>query len=247
MTAPRFRAGGRTEIGPQRQANEDYLLIDLDLGLLAVFDAGGSWADGPSPAGPVSAEIIQHVLREGLGAEPDPREMIERAYRSVTARLSTRTEDADWGWHASVALSLFWADRVLISWLGDAMVHRVTGDRIEPLTRPHTYTNELIRLGRTAEAAAHPNFRYVLLHVLGGELPDPLEVISFAPQPGDRLVLTTDGVANHIPDSTILDTCRVISDPTTCAEAIIEHALMAGSRDNCTCAVIAFDRANAPP
>jgi serine/threonine protein phosphatase PrpC len=55
------------------------------------------------------------------------------------------------------------------------------------------------------------------------------------------VILTTDGVTNHIPDSTILNACRTISDPTTCAEAIIEHALMANSRDNCSCAVIAFD------
>jgi serine/threonine protein phosphatase PrpC len=41
--------------------------------------------------------------------------------------------------------------------------------------------------------------------------------------------------------------CRTVSDPTTCAEAIIEHAIMAGSRDNCTCAVIAFERPGGGP
>jgi hypothetical protein len=36
-------------------------------------------------------------------------------------------------------------------------------------------------------------------------------------------------------------TSRFIPDPITCAEAVVEYALAAGSRDNCTCAVIAFE------
>jgi protein phosphatase len=234
----RFSAGGRTEVGPYREANEDHLLIDRELGLAAVFDAGGSWADVPSPAGPMAADIIQRTLRDGPEADLDPGALIERAFRAATERLRAPTDDGNWGWGASISLALVRPGRVFVSWLGDAMVHRVTGDRVEPVTRPHTAWNEAIRRGI---APTNPGFRKFLVYVLGGELPDPLEVISFEPHPGDRIVLTTNGITDHIADGTILNACRVISDPTTCAEAIIEHAFMAGSRDNCTCAVIAFE------
>lgn len=243
MNAPPFRAGGSTQTGLNRRVNEDYLLLDPDAGLVAVFDAGGSWEGTGERTGPISSAIFQSAIREGFDVEP--HEVIKRAFllagetiREEISRAEPETSDCS---GASVALALVRDGRVFISWLGDATAYRVTGDQIEPLTRPHTFTNELIRQGRTAEAAAHPNFRNVLLCALGGELPDPLEVVSFVPQPGDRLVLTTDGITNHIPNSTILSACRTISDPTTCAEAIIEHALTAGSRDNCTCAVIAFE------
>jgi len=233
-----FRAGGRTEPGPYREANDDYLLLNPELGLFAVFDAGGSWSEMGGRASRVSAEVVRRVIREGTDREP--RELIERAFRTTTETLQTEPDDNGWCGGSSVSLVLLRSDRVFISWLGDAMAYRVRGDQIEPLTRAHTVWNEMVRRG-TVQATASPRFQNVLMHVLGGQLPDPLEVVSFAPLPGDRLVLTTDGVTNHIPASTILNACRTISDPTTCAEAIIEHAIMAGSRDNCTCAVIAFE------
>jgi protein phosphatase len=138
-----------------------------------------------------------------------------------------------------VVLALVRAKHVYLSWLGDAMAYRVTDTQIEPLTRPHTIWNESLRQGITP---TNTNWQKVCMHSLGNqELPDPLEVVSFIPQSGDQFVLTTDGITNHISADTILNACRTISDPTTCAEAIIEHAIMAGSQDNCTCVVIPFE------
>ena len=240
MSALRFRAGGNTQTGALRRVNDDYLLIDCEHGLVAVLDAGGSWFGTGERTGPAASAIFRQVVSERSGSEP--RELIERAFRlageTIREEMSQAAlEEGDWN-AASVALALIRDEKVHISWLGDAMAHRVSGDHIEPLTQPHTYWNECIRQGVTP---AGPNLQSVLMRFLGGELPDPLEVVSFVPQPGDRLVLTTDGVTNHIPADTILNACRVISDPTTCAEAIIEHAITAGSRDNCTCAVISFE------
>jgi PPM family protein phosphatase len=243
VSALPFRAGGSTTIGvhPNAHENCDYLLLDNDLGLFAVFDAGGSWSEMGGRAGPVSAEVIQRVIREEGGREPP--ELIERAFREAEAALRAEPDEMGWWGSCSVAVALFHNDRFHVTWLGDAMTQRVTSNHIESLTRAHTVWNEMVRQGQTPPS---PNFRNVLMYSLGcGELPDPPEIVSFAPQPGDRLVLATDGVTNHITPDTILNTCRVISDPTTCAEAIIEHAIMAGSRDNCSCAVIAFERPGA--
>lgn len=239
MSAVRFRAGGSTTIGvhPNRMRNDDFLFLDPELSLFAVFDAGGSWSEMGGRAGPMSAEAIRRVVRERAGEEP--RTLLGRALRAANDALLAEPDPLGLCGSASVALALIRFEQVFISWLGDAMVYRVTGERLEPLTRPHTAWNEAARRGTTP---TNPALRNLLVHVLGNqELPNPLEVVSFMPQPGDRLVLTTDGVTNHIPADTILNACRVISDPTTCAEAIIEHALTAGSRDNCTCAVISFE------
>ncbi len=249
MTAAWFRAGGSTScgitgLGTPRE-NEDYLFLDSALGLFAVFDAAGSWTGTGERTGPVASAAFRRVIREAAGEES--RALIGHAFGAAGEAIREEMElagpeDGDCC-GCSVVLALVRDERVHISWLGDAMAHRVTGGQIEPLTQPHTVWNELVRRGTidsTNEATANQRFRNVLMHFLGGELPDPLEVISFEPQPGDRLVLTTDGVTNHISADTILNACRTISEPTTCAEAIIEHAIMAGSRDNCTCAVLAF-------
>ncbi len=235
-----FRAGGRTEVGsnPHRLEPVDYLLLDPQLGLFLVLDAGGSWSELRGQSGRTAADAIQAVVADGRARDIEPSALIARAFRAANEALRAEIDENGWHGGASVTLALFRDGRVHVSWLGDTMAHRTTRDRIESLTQPHTLWNECLRQGDTP---TNPNFRNALMYSLGAELADPLEVVSFPPQPGDRLILTTDGVTNHIPDNAILTTCQTISDPTTCAEAIIEHALMAGSRDNCTCAVIAFD------
>jgi protein phosphatase len=237
VTAIRFRAGGRTDVGvhPNRTSNDDFLLIDPDLGLVAVFDAGGSWSEMGGRASRVSAEIIHRVVREG--SKEEPRALIGHAFRAAGEFLRSEIDDNGWWGVSSVALALLRADSAFVSWAGDAMIHRARAEEIEPLTYPHTAWHEGVRRGFTP---TNRNYRHVLLYGLGAELPAPLEILSFEPRPGDRFVLTTNGVTDHIPAATILNACRVISDPAVCAEAVIEHAIMAGSRDNCTCAVIAF-------
>jgi protein phosphatase len=235
-----FRTGGCTEIGPNPYQLEpvDYLLLDPQLGLFLVLDAGGSWSELRGRSGRTAADAIQVVVADWRVGGIEPRSLISQAFRAANESLRAEIDENGWHGGASVMLALFGEGRVHVSWVGDPMAHRVTCDRIEALTQPHTLWNECLRHGVTP---TNPNFRNALLYSLGAQLPDPLEVISFVPQSGDRLILTTDGITNHIPENTILTACRTISDPTTCAEAIIEHALMAGSRDNCTCAVIAFD------
>ena len=76
---------------------------------------------------------------------------------------------------------------------------------------------------------------------LGGELPNPIEVPSFIPQPGDRLVLATDGVHYMLKPPELLAACRLHPQPLACAEHLVRSALDQGSRDNATCVVLAFD------
>ena len=98
------------------------------------------------------------------------------------------------------------------------------------------------RFGRLYGPGAADGFvKNVLVHSLGGTLPDPVEVPSFAPRPGDRLVLTTDGVDGVVEPAALAAACRAHPDPLACAEHLVQLALDGGSRDNATAVVIAFD------
>ena len=51
----------------------------------------------------------------------------------------------------------------------------------------------------------------------------------------------TDGVTGVVPEADLLEVCTSHPDPQACAEEVVNLALDRGSRDNCTCAVIAFE------
>jgi PPM family protein phosphatase len=239
-----FSVAGRTDAG-RRTQNDDHLLIDAELGLFLVLDAGGSWSEMGGRASRVGAEVIQRVIREGLSPEIQPRLLIESAFRVVGESLRAEPDENGWYGASSVVLALYDSGWMYVSWLGDAMAHRVSNDVIEPLTWSHTLHNLFIRQGKLTEEAIQAihgdKYRRIIGYCLGNEaLPDPFEVISFAPQPGDQLILTSNGVTDSIGLSDLLQTCQSHHEPQACADRIVELALERGSLHNCTCVVIAF-------
>src|SRR5262249_7311717 len=136
-----------------------------------------------------------------------------------------------------------------ISWLGDSPAFRVSRGRIEKLTWDHDFRAALLRHGViSAEEANTCHINNMLWQYLGSEdSKQPVEIPSFTPRHGDRLLLATDGITNVLSASELRDVCESYADPHECAEELVNLALDQGSRDNCSCVVIAFEREGDDP
>ena len=66
------------------------------------------------------------------------------------------------------------------------------------------------------------------------------EVRPFTPQPGDRLLLATDGLTNYIHAEDLIAGAAHHPDPQEWANELVTLALERGSNDNVTCVVVAF-------
>ena len=98
----------------------------------------------------------------------------------------------------------------------------------------------------TDEEARTARVRNVLWRYLGcAEMTAPYEHRSFQPQPGDHLVLATDGQWKFLEVEALRTACQAFPDPQQCADHLVKLALARGSRDNVTCVVVAFDAVNA--
>ena len=64
----------------------------------------------------------------------------------------------------------------------------------------------------------------------------------FAPEPGDRLVLATDGLTNHVYEQDLREGARCCPDAQIWANYLVDLALQRGSRDNVTCIVVIFQK-----
>ena len=236
-------AGGVCELGNYRENNEDYLLIEPDPPLCLVLDGLGGLAAG-EVASRTGGDAIYAALRRGARTNADPQQMIETAVRAGHQQVRDlgRSDRDLRNCGTTVVLALLRRGRVSVTWLGDSMAYRVSAGKVEPLTRPHDMRHALIDAGVISAADAHDEcIRNVLYLYLGDvELPQALTIHSFVPHPGDRLVLATDGVWGVLEESHLLDACREYAEPRACAEHLVQLALDRGSRDNCTCAVIAF-------
>lgn len=236
-----IRAGAATQTGGYRERNEDFWLLDSELPLAIVLDGMGGV--GGQRAAQLGAEAIAESIRTNHAPDEPAESLLQAAFRAGDGSiLHWWSIDPDSGNCSATAVAA-WVQqgRVYVSWLGNSRAYRASNGKLEQLTWDHDWANEAVRLKAiSADEARYGRVSRNLTRCLGRWGPEPwLEFPSFVPLPGDQLILATDGIS-VLEESTILNACRTISDPTTCAEAIIEHALMAGSRDNCTCAVIAF-------
>jgi protein phosphatase len=239
------KTGAASHVGNHRENNEDAVHVDADYPFAMVLDGMGGQAAGEF-ASQAGAEAVRDVLRHGIDNGEEPRPLIERALRAGhEAVLEVGQSKRKYrGCGTTIVLTLLHRGVAHVSWLGDSPAYRISKGRVEKLTWEHDLRNALIRRGAIpASEAKDYRVTNVLWQYLGSDEPkQPVEIPSFTPRHGDRLVLATDGITNVVSEEQLREVCESHPDPHECAEELVNLALEQGSRDNCTCAVIAFER-----
>jgi protein phosphatase len=131
---------------------------------------------------------------------------------------------------------------MFVAGLGDSRGYLIRGDRVEQLTVDHSVAQALVTSGAiTPEEARHSPWQHVLHKFLGcAEMAEGAEVRPFTPAAGDRLLLATDGLTNHVTDEDLREGVKQYPDPQVWADHLVELALSRGSRDNVTVVIVAF-------
>src|SRR5262249_8984487 len=135
------------------------------------------------------------------------------------------------------------ANQVYVAGLGDSRAYLIRSDSVEQLTVDHSVAHALVSCGVLSEEEAKQSpWQHVLHKFLGcAEMVDGANVKPFEPQAGDRLLLASDGLTNHITDGDLRQGTRDFKDVQAWAEHLVQVALERGSRDNVTCIVVAFE------
>jgi protein phosphatase len=131
--------------------------------------------------------------------------------------------------------------QVYVANFGDSRAYLIRDREVEQLTVDHSVAQALVSVGAlTPDEARHSPWQHVLHKFLGcADLAEGADVRPFTPQAGDRLVLATDGLTNHVEDDD-LRCAADYSDPQAWASHLVDVALERGSKDNVTCVVVAF-------
>jgi len=238
------KVGSRSAQG-RRPNNEDRFVADPDRKLFLVADGMGG-QDYGERASDLAAEIIPRLLQAHLekheDAEHAVRDTLDEANQEIIRAGQTQAAGRRMGTTAVVAIQQ--NDKVYVAGLGDSRAYLIRGGRVEQLTADHTVAEALVRNGAlTREQAADSPWGHVLYKFLGCvEMNDGAEVRPFAPQAGDRLLLASDGLTNHVTHDDLRAGAHQFTHPQEWADRLVEMALERGSKDNVTCVIVAFDR-----
>src|SRR5205807_23071 len=111
---------------------------------------------------------------------------------------------------------------IYISNLGDSRAYLIRGNKIEQLTIDHSLAWALVENGTISAAEAKDHrFKNVLWKYLGSkEIGDGPDVKGIPLDPGDRLLLCTDGLTGPVPDEKLLSFITENRDVQQCADGL---------------------------
>jgi protein phosphatase len=127
-----------------------------------------------------------------------------------------------------------------ITGVGDSRGYLVRDNNIKQLTVDHSLAQALVEAKTiSAEEARDHRFKNVLWKYLGSkEVGDGPEVQVLQLQPGDRILLCTDGLTGVVSDEMLLNFILEHPEVQECADGLGQLALDSGSRDNVSCIVL---------
>ncbi|NNJ09783.1 serine/threonine-protein phosphatase [Chloroflexales bacterium ZM16-3] len=230
-----------------RQRNEDSIGLEFtNDGLFAIVaDGMGGGIDGK-----LFSEQAVTILHTYLSEAPSRDSLtLEHGIAQVAREInSLRQGNPDYKVSGTtlVALVLRLHDgraEGTIASIGDSRAYRIPAEGpARQITRDHTYAEQLISSGTNEVEAYQHKQALRLTYALGDALalesvPDLF--IDVLLQPGERLLLCTDGVCKHLSDDQLAQLARG-AEPTRATEDIARAAIAAGSKDNVSAAIIGY-------
>jgi PPM family protein phosphatase len=221
---------GRTDVGRQRSANEDSLVVRPPL--FAVADGMGG-----AKAGEVASAVAVDAV-EGAQESSEPteaqlanivREANRRIYDLAVADESRR------GMGTTLTLAKLHGDEVSLAHVGDSRAYRLRGGELEQLTRDHSLVAELERSGQiTPEAAEHHPQRSIITRALGPEPDVEVDTYTLAGRDGDVFLICSDGLTSMISDDEVASILRSAGSLDEAADGLVRAANQSGGKDNIT-------------
>lgn len=212
-----------------RTHNEDALMCCPELGLWAVADGMGGHQRGE-----VASALALQILRKRI-EQDDGLEVAVHAANQAIIAVGREGEGRSMG-TTLVAVRMQGAAFEL-AWVGDSRAYRINGERIEQLSRDHSWVRMMVDAGQLSldEARQHPR-RNVVLQCLG-QSEQVLEVglLNGTLKSGEILLLCSDGLTGELEDAQIHTQSNAANTLDELVEQLIGLANQAGGRDNISC------------
>lgn len=247
-----FRLGRSTDVGLERNLNEDSLAsvefsrvlqsISLPLGVFAVADGMGGHSAGEVASGTIANTITQRALSLSplQPVSPDDhlkwlKETVEAANRAVFDLRKAAGTDMG----STLVVALLDGLQAALAHVGDSRIYRVSPQGIEQLTTDHSLVERLVSTGQLSrdEARYHPQ-RNVVYRTIGDRPNVEVDTSLHTLAPGDCLLLCSDGLNGMLEDRIIQKLILDAANPQEACERLISAANAAGGEDNITALLI---------
>ncbi|EYF07613.1 PP2C family protein-serine/threonine phosphatase [Chondromyces apiculatus] len=249
----RIEAAGATDVGRQREHNEDSFASDADLGLFIVADGIGGAASG-EVASKMAVDVVHGCCADEQDVEITRPSDLKESQSPIELRLLSCLWQANKqifdtgmrdlrhrGMATTFAGMLVAEGMAYIAHVGDSRVYRFRSGQLTRLTEDHSLHNEFARRGEILPEGIDPIIaRSVVTRALGMERTVEVELRMERVEAGDAFLVCSDGLTGPVPDDDIVDVLAAAPDVESAVDLLIELANQRGGPDNVTCVVVRF-------
>ncbi|MBX3213132.1 MAG: Stp1/IreP family PP2C-type Ser/Thr phosphatase [Labilithrix sp.] len=255
-------AAGASDVGLQREHNEDSYVVLKEYDLFVVADGMGGHRAG-DVASKLATETISEFFKSTANddvtwpfhfdtnlSEEENRLLtgIRVANRQIFER-STRSREYH-GMGTTVVGAMFSPrkGRMYIGHVGDSRCYRVRAGQIQLLTRDHSLINDyLLAMPDLTEEQRSELPKNVITRALGMQDQVVVDLQHDEPTPGDVYVLCSDGLSGMVTDEEIQKIVVQNADIRDACAKLIARANEHGGEDNVTAVLIKIeDQLEAP-
>jgi serine/threonine protein phosphatase PrpC/CRP-like cAMP-binding protein len=247
-----------TDVGRQRDHNEDNYLVEPELHLFVVADGMGGHAAG-EVASQIAVHEVARVVRENAdvieryssGKDPGAREEIlavmEHALQTACASIYHRGQDEPdkRGMGTTTSALLVAGDRGFIAHVGDSRIYLLRQSQVHQLTEDHSLINELVRRGKIKrdeiDSSPYSKYKNAVTRAVGAYESVETDTLDFEVLPGDHFLLCSDGLHSYLKDSDVPE-IMTSDDIADAPKTLVALANAGGGHDNITAVVVRVEQ-----
>lgn len=207
--------------------------------LMVVADGVGGRAGGAEASRTAITTTLEYVAqatgcyhRFEVEEEHAFIDQLQAAVLLAHDRLREAHGNGEWSPATTLTMVMLVAPRAYLVHVGDTRAYYVRRHRIFQLTRDQTFGQYLLDSGAVTDeqVAASPMGRTLASAVGSSEVNPAVGLIDL--EPGDTLMLCSDGLTRHVPDEQLRELLDGAASAQAACDALLAAALAGGGSDN---------------
>ena len=234
---------GLTNVGKVRLINEDSFAVKMTAdGVFAAIVADGMGGhQAGEEASNCAVTMFINLIEEASKyfykySDSQIAGFLKNAVNKINKKiyaLSCEVKQLS-GMGTTIVCCIIYRGKYYVANVGDSRLYRYS-DIFEQVTIDHSYVAELVNMGviTKEEAKNHPN-KNVITRAVGTEKTVVPDIFINKINPGDKLLLCSDGLTNMVSDESLSDAITLNNDIEKITTNLVELANMQGGTDNIT-------------
>lgn len=231
-----------TDIGARREMNQDYFYSsDEPVGALENLFIVADGMGGHNAGEFASRYAVETMV--DTAEKTEKRDTIGILTECIANANTALKDYADAhvqmrGMGTTIVAAVINGHNLITANVGDSRLYLV-GDQITQITRDHSLVQEMVRMGEMDRESArtHPD-KNIITRAVGVDREVQVDIFESVLEPGQRILLCSDGLTNMVEDQQILQILNEPGSLTAKTEYLVELANKNGGKDNITVIVI---------